>query len=236
MRKKTNLEEVKKVALCLAYVEIGETAFSPVVVQHPILESAIVMLNGRDTLVNILEDKDGYAEYMKQLEKRISDCVNPYEVYCIFRSSYKLTFIRFAMDYLSVDDMSRLLADAWVVEENPNQDVNVSVAMVTRWFRKANKRLLMTEEDYAVYESLQPEIVVYRGVGVGRNPKGLSWTMSFENAKWFAGRFNNDIKKGYVQKATVRKENILAYFNTRNEDEIVANIKSMKNIEKISVF
>lgn len=236
MRKKTNLNEVKNIARCMARLDIGETAFSPAIIQHPILESAIVQLDGRNNLVNILEDDVAYVEMIEQLDRKISDCDNLYSVYSIFRSAYKLTFIRFVMDFLSVDDMSKLLADAWVVEENPNQDTNVSVAMVTRWFRKANKRVLMTDEDYAVYESLEPEIEVYRGVAVGRNPKGLSWTTDFENAKWFAGRFNSGSKMGYIQKATVRKENVLAYFNTRSEDEIVANIKDMKNVTRIDVF
>lgn len=220
----------------MARLDIGETNFSPVIVQHPILESAIVQLDSRNTLVNILEDDVAYVEMIEQLDRKICDCDNLYSVYSIFRAAYKLTFIRFVMEFLSVDDMSKLLADAWVTEENPNQDTNVSVAMATRWFRKANKRVLMTDKDYAVYETLEPVIEVYRGVAVGRNPKGLSWTMDYENAKWFAGRFNSGSKKGYIQKATIRKENVLAYFNTRNENEIVANIKDMKNVTKIDIF
>lgn len=233
MKKVTDLEAVKNIARCLAHLEIGETEFSPIVVQHPIFDSGIVWVEGRENLVNILEDKEGYKKAMEQLEKRISHCDDLVSVYSIFRTAYKLTFIKFVMDELSIDDMSLLLADAWVTEENPNQDANVNTTMATRWFKKANKRVLMTEEDYAVYEALEPEFKVYRGVAVGRNPKGLSWTKSYEKAKWFANRFNTGGKVGYIQEATLKKENVLAYFNTRDEDEIVANIKDMTDIKRL---
>ena len=65
------------------------------------------------------------------------------------------------------------------------------------------------------------------GVAVGRNPQGLSWTQNLETAKWFANRFNTDTKKGYVQVGIAKKEHVLAYFNTRGEDEIVYNSKKL---------
>lgn len=98
---------------------------------------------------------------------------------------------------------------------------------------KAGKRTLMEDTDYAIYTNLPDEFTVYRGVGVGRNPKGLSWTRSYNKAVWFANRFNRDGKTGYVQGAVIKRDKVLAYFNTRNEDEIVANSKDLSNFKII---
>jgi Cys-tRNA synthase (O-phospho-L-seryl-tRNA:Cys-tRNA synthase) len=86
----------------------------------------------------------------------------------------------------------------------------------------------MTEEDYEVYQSLPETFTIYRGVAVGRNPKGLSWTQNLETARWFAHRFDREDKKGYIQMGMAKKEDVLAYFNTRNEDEIVYNSRRLQ--------
>lgn len=114
--------------------------------------------------------------------------------------------------------------DAWVTEENPNMDINCSLKESVQFFKKANKELLMEPKDYEVYKAFPETLTVYRGVAVGRIEKGLSWTANKETAEWFAHRFDNENEKGYVQSMTVSKKDILAYFNTRGEDEIVINI------------
>ena len=35
------------------------------------------------------------------------------------------------------------------------------------------EKILMTEEEYAYYQNLPQILTVYRGVAVGRNPKGI---------------------------------------------------------------
>ncbi len=66
---------------------------------------------------------------------------------------------------------------------------------------------------------------VYRGVGVGRNSRGLSWTRNLEKVVWFSNRFNTEERYGYVQTAIVPKNEIFAYFNTRREEEIICSVK-----------
>ena len=106
----------------------------------------------------------------------------------------------------------------------------------------------MCKEDYENYKKLPDKFIVYRGVAVGRNPHGLSWTLNLlswtlnlETAQWFANRFNNDKETGYIEKATVRKSDVFAYFNTRGEDEIVCNVSSkdiiiLNKAEKIKKY
>ena len=231
MLKKSNLDEVKSIATLFLYQDIEETDFSPIVVIHPIFESGIIsiMKDGKPEFINITESSNNLLLVQKEWENNIMKQDSVYDVYMIIRKSYRLTFLKFVKDYLSKKDMSELLAHAWVSSENPNQDTNVSLETAVQWFREADKKVLMTKEDYAYYQSLPQTITAYRGVAEGRNPKGLSWTCNRKTAEWFANRFSRGNKGGYVQTVTVDKSCVLAYFNTRNEDELVLDILS-KNI------
>lgn len=223
---KDDLEAVRNLALQFLYMDIGETEFSPYVVQHPIFESAstIIQTTSGHKPVNLLEDPGALDEVRKQYQMRINVAKDVSNIYMIIRKSYRLTFLKYSEEYLSPATHAKLLADAWVSSENPNGDVNVPLRLLVKWFRKAPKKELMVAEDYKIYQSLPDRFTVYRGVAVGRNPKGLSWTQNYITAKWFANRFNQFSKsneKGYIQTAEVNKRDVLAYFNTRNEDEVV---------------
>lgn len=236
MRKTTDLDAVKSVALAFLHLPIEETEMYPIVIMHPIFESAFISakIDGKFSVINITESDENLQKAKTIWEDNIKRCDTLVQVYSLIRKSYRLTFLKFVEQYLSKQDMSEMLADAWVSSENPNQDTNCSLALLTRWFKKANKKALMTEEDYAVYDGLKPEFKVYRGVAVGRNPHGLSWTMNYEKAEWFANRFNTPDKKGYVQEVTITKAEALAYFNTRDEQEVVVDTAKIKSkIQKV---
>ena len=235
MKKQSDLKLVKSMALTFLHLPVEETEFSPIVVMHPIFENGFVGIkeNGEYKLINILESEESLQKAINQWKININNADTIEQVFAFIRKSYRLTFLKHIEKYLSEKDFAELLADAWVSSENPNQDVNVNIPTLTKWFKKANKRLLMTEEDYDVYTGLESEMTIYRGVAVGRNPKGLSWTMNYDKAAWFANRFNTADKKGYIQEATIKKESVLAYFNTRDEEEIVANVKDVINLRII---
>lgn len=234
MMKKTNLQQCKDIALAFLHMPIEETDYSPIAVYHPIFETGFYHYNknGEFKVANLLQDKAAYAEAIKDFENRIAKANNIDSVYCIIRSSYRIAFLKYVKNYLSKADFSELFADAWVSSENPNQDANVRVSTLAAWFKQADPKILMTEEDYAVYDSLPETLTVYRGVAVGRNPKGLSWTANHSTAEWFAHRFDTAENEGYIQVADINKSQVLAYFNTRGEDEIVVDSKGLKiNIE-----
>lgn len=71
--------------------------------------------------------------------------------------------------------------------------------------------------------ALKEPITVYRG-GV---KQGFSWTTSLETAKWFAGRFDGT---GDIWTATVAKSDIVAYYDGRNEREIIASYEAMRHL------
>lgn len=230
MLKKTNLDACKELAIAFLHMPIEKTIWSPVVVTHPIFESGFYNYKDGNSfkICDILEDERARNQAITNTEKAILQASDAYSVYFIIRNSYRLAFLKHAKNYLSLADFSKLFADAWVISENPNQDPNVSIKTLVSWFKQADKRVLMSDEDYQVYDSLPERITVYRGVGFGRNPKGLSWTANRSTAEWFAHRFDTEDNKGYIQKATIDKSTVLAYFNRRGEDEIVVDSKGLK--------
>ena len=222
---KTNIENVRRLAIAFLDEDIRETEF-PFIIDHPIFENPHVLIpNGE--MYNLLEEKD-----LRTVRGIYTDLINKssvMEVYLLIRPPYKLAFVKYAKEYLSGKDFAELLADAWTMAENPNDDINVSLSEAVELFKAADKKYLMDKTEYAFYKKLPEVVTAYRGVGVGRNPKGLSWTLDYDKAEWFANRWG---KKGYIQKAEVKKEYILAYFASRNEEEIVCETERLEiNVE-----
>lgn len=93
----------------------------------------------------------------------------------------------------------------------------------------------MKKDDYNTWQRLPDSLKIYRGVGVSRNEKGLSWTNDKNTALWFAQRFNYGDKHGYLLEGTVCKKDILAYFNTRNEKEVLVDYKKVNSIKNIEM-
>ena len=72
-------------------------------------------------------------------------------------------------------------------------------------------------------------MTVCRGVTSynAKNIKALSWTLDRDTAEWFAHRFGEE---GTVYEAQISKEHILAFFNGRNESEVVVDPKYLEQI------
>ena len=149
---------------------------------------------------------------------------------------YRFTFLKYAKPYLSKEEFDKTLARCWITCENPNQDKNVQIRTFIGWFKKADKKTIMNEEEYEYYRNLPDIVEVYRGVAVSRaEQEGLSWTCKYETAEWFSRRFDNEAesKYGYILKGRINKEDVFAYFNSRGEDEILCNSSKVYNIERI---
>ena len=94
----------------------------------------------------------------------------------------------------------------------------------------------MNKEDYKHWEELPEQVHIYRGVSIGHEEYGLSWTDDKDKAEWFMNRFNkkdevgNISKRGYLLEAIVPKELIIAYFNTRDEAECLLDVFRAKKL------
>lgn len=117
---------------------------------------------------------------------------------------YKLAMIKYWKDYLRKKDFAELLKDAWIISENPNDDINVPICIIIKWFKEADKKSLMTKEELKIFNSLPDEFTIYRGVGHKRKEKGLSWTLSKDTAEWFMNRYEG--KNNHVLTAKVKKK------------------------------
>lgn len=222
MLDKTDLNGVKDIAITLLYLTIKTDSTFPFICYHPFIDSPYGLSQDKK-IVDYTKDCSALSYWRKEQENKINNS-NLNQIYNMISSKYKLTFLKYTKEYLSKKEFSVLLADAWVTEENPNMDINCPLREVIKWFKQSDVHYLMKPSDYKIYTTLPSEFDVYRGVANGRNPGGISWTRDYNLANWFSHRFDTDENKGYVQKATIKKEDVLAYFNTRGENEIVVKV------------
>lgn len=231
--KETKLEEVKKIARMFLFLPCEESSLGKVFLEHPYYESAYqgLMTDEGLKMVDITEDESAFEKVQGMYLDRIAQAELAEEVFLIMRTSYWLAFLKYTEPYLSRKDFSKMLGEVWTTEENPNGDVNVNPRSSAAMFKRANKKFLMDDDEYAIYENLPDEFTVYRGVANGRVEKGLSWTRKKSEARWFSNRFNTPNKKGYILKGTIKKDKVLAYFNRRDENEIVCKYEDVENLE-----
>ncbi len=229
MKETTDMEGVKSTAKMLLYLDIGRTEFSPIVVTHPFTSSGIVLDSSSQIPADITEDKDALERWRKWIGQQIDGAENPFQIGIMINKPYRLTFLKYAKEYLSQADFSGMLAEAWIASEAPNLDRNIGKNGLLSMFRQADPALLMTEEERNELEMLDNPVTVYRGVTSynSKNIKVLSWTLDPDVAEWFAHRFDG---VGTVYQAEIGKKDIFAFFNRRNESEVIVNPQHLKNI------
>ena len=127
----------------------------------------------------------------------------------LINKPYRLAFLKFGQSYLSQEDFSVILADAWISTENPNSYPDLTRRELVAMFKSADAMEMMSEEERETLNRLGEEFTVYRGVTPynEKNIRALSWTTDYDKAKWFAERFGEN---GTVYEARIRKEHIFA--------------------------
>jgi len=235
MNKKTQFDKIKDVAITLLYVEPEETEFDFLLI-HPFLNNRYMYFQERKELVDILSSTKEYINARNKIKTMIDHAQDIWQIQMYMNKPYRTLFFKLINEYLSEKDYNDMLSSVWIDTENVNQDANVSIEDWIKFFKKANKSMLMNEEELNVYNNLpdNEKILVLRGVGKDRNPKGLSWTNSMETATWFAKRWKHE-EDAYILKGYVYKKDIFAYFNERGENELVTNSKKVIDIERISL-
>ena len=234
MKRRTDLEQVKAVAIALLLTEIHKTEFSPAVVQHPFTSSGIVPLrkDGQMQIADITQDENALKQWQDTMTQMINAASKPFDIYMMVNKPYALTFLKYSSPYLTAAELGKILVSAWMRSEKPNMDPNVSQSKLIALFKKADPRYLMDSEEQLQLAELSDPVTVYRGVtSVNRNRvHAMSWTLNPETAKWFAHRFGEN---GTVYEAKIQKAHILALFNGRNESEIVVDPSFLMNIEEV---
>lgn len=234
MLEKTNLEKVKMIARALLMTEIHETEFSPAVVQHPFTSSGITILprDGILQLGDICKSRKDLAAWQDYMKNRINNSTCAYYIYMMTNKPYGLTFLKYTSPFLSREEFSKILSDAWSRSENPNNDPNFTKRELISMFKQADPIILMDQGERKRLAELEDTVTVYRGVTSlnADNIRAMSWTLDKSVAEWFAHRYKED---GTVYEAEIDKKHILALFIGRNESEVVVEPKYLQNIAQV---
>ena len=192
-------------------VEIKDVGYG--IVQHPFIN--VIFYKDK-----CLYEPENVQIFLNDLRHMIAKQTEVTGIFCMLNKPWYLTWLKYCRDYMSNKEFSKWFGYAWTASEDPNNDVNVGLKTLVNWFKESSKTALMEPVDYKWYKNIPEEIQLCRGVSKGRNIYGLSYTASTEKANWFANRWNR--YQGVIC-LTVKKDDILAYLNTRGEDEYVVN-------------
>mgnify|MGYP000581494708 CR=1 FL=1 len=220
MRKieKEQLEKVREIALLYLHIPIEKTS-SELVVSHPFTNSNIVASqNMRFLDLYVPSERQVWEEQMEEQIKKSS----LKGIYMLLDKRYFFSFLNHTEKYLDAKMMAKVLACRWQQLEYISNNTVASTHKILKWFRFADKKELMDEEEYQKFLNLPEKITIYRGVsGYNRRyKKAVSWTLNRELAEWFAERWENDEQE--VWEVTVPKECILCYF--QYEDEVIVDL------------
>ena len=232
MKAITDLSEIKSLASTLLLFDIRSTEFSPLIVKHPFTDSGMVAYRTEDGEIaqaDITSDSAALELWRQENIRQIKEARTPHEISFMVTKSYSLAFLKYVAPHLSIKDLSEMLSDVWVRTESPNNDPNMSKNRLLSLFKKAEPKFLMNEDEYDEFQALDNTVTVYRGVTShnAKNVKALSWTLSYDTADWFAHRFGED---GTVYEAQIDRRHIYAYFNRRNEHEVIVDPKYLMDI------
>ena len=126
-----DLNSVKEVARCLLYTDVHRVENYPFLVKHPFTDSAFAAIAKNpekvteNKVINILESENNLNRWREYVAERIDSAESANEIYCRITKPYRLTFMKYAGQYLSEKDFAEMLCSAWVSSENPNSDVRL---------------------------------------------------------------------------------------------------------------
>lgn len=225
--RETNMELLKDVAKALLFQEIVPSNQFDFIVHHPFTNSNTVGIHNEITgqleIVDIVNDDLGKRRWIRMIIDKIDKCQEPWQIINLMNKPYYFAFIKYSHHLMSNADLAMILSHAWVSVEYSNNDINLRPNEIVNLMSCLPKELLMTEEDLHVYNGLPDKFAIFRGVN-SQNDKyvncAMSWTLDIKIAKFFANRFNSD-SSGKVYCKIIDKSDVLAYFNTRDEQEVV---------------
>ena len=226
----TNLDKIKEIAIDFLYLKVEPTPEFPMFLMHPFFSTPVVNIpdeNDDLTLINILDSKENLDKARKIYKENIMLCDNVFQIIMAMRDADKRTFFMYIKDYLSNEDFSKLLKEIWICTESPNFDINVKITEMKQWFKKADKKILMDEDDWEIFDKMPDEVTIYRGITSDEYYKALSWTTNKKQAEFFATRYDSD---GTIFTAKINKKDILAAFES--ESEVIVDYDKIYDIEE----
>ena len=161
-----------------------------------------------------------YEQKLEMLEKAKKD--ENWSKYVFLRERpYRLNAFLDIAKKLNHEKFWDLFMDIWSDSENIYQNKLFWRETILMYQPKPAFDLVMNKEDLETFNALPDEFAIYRGTNRSEDEDtdSLSWTIDREKAQWFANRLNHDNPK--VLERTIKKEEVLAFYNGRGESEII---------------
>lgn len=188
------------------------------VLQHPLVYSVPYT-----AALNALHNKQ--FELKKELLKQAISKKDFHKAVYLHERPWRLQAFYEYEENMSDDVYWKLLGGIWVDTENFFQNAELWHEMITS--ERPGRHNLMDADEIEILKNLPKTMTIYRGTDL--NVNSMSWTRNLKTARWFAKRC-----QGRVYRAKVHKEQIIAYFGGRNEQEIVVDPSNLKIMKKAS--
>lgn len=135
---------------------------------------------------------------------------------------FQLDALREAIPFMEPEDIAEVAASVWSHSENIWQQEG-EWAEVWRAARdNGHASHAMDEDEQRALEALPEEVTVYRGFNRRGREVAMSWSVSRDQAEWFAHRWARaESVAPQVAVATVKRDRIVAYLAARGEDEVI---------------
>jgi hypothetical protein len=199
---------------------IGKVLRHPLVYAVPYSETLNPMLNRqlrhkRIALRKAWENKD-WHRFVFLYEK-------PYRLHAFMEIKDKVEY-EVPLTYAS------LMTEIWGSTEFVWRDFPMWKALWKN-IKPNQQEQLMREDERAMLNSLSQRVTIHRGATLGLNELGISWTLDFDKAKWFATRLRKSTDVTVVVSATINRSDIIALFLGRGETEVIALPEKCRTIK-----
>lgn len=196
---------------------IGKSVRHPLVYSVPHFEQLNAFVNAQ-----LRQKKDYLATALKEED---------WPMYLLlYQRPYRPTAFREIADQVDDFDYWDYVEDLWTDSENIYQDYDLWLELLTA--DRLGHEHMMSDVERKFLSELPDEFTVYRGSSENGRAYGLSWTLDRAKAKWFARRDSRtgDFKR--LARGRVRRDDVIAYLNGRNENEIVVLPENVRNKRK----
>lgn len=193
----------------------------------------------------------------KTFFKEMLSTLTEFRLFSLYvRQQYALEYLEKVRQFVSVKDYSQYLSDVYTDTGSSMMFLGVKTVYMPldekikqkeqylKCFKEADQKYLMESDELEIYNNLENEVTIYRGLAEfnKQHIKGLSWTLDRNIAEnVFANvevdengipRKSNTVK-GDVYQAKIKKEDIFAYINGRNEQEVIVDYTKLYDVKPI---
>ncbi len=178
-------------------------------IQHPLVIGDLGMMPNSDYNKQLIRKQERLKEFEndKNFESYLFLIEKPFRVTSFSELVKQNKIKRLSKKYW------KILSFIWTDSENIFQNKELWDDLLKD---KTNSHFFMSKKDLNFFNSLENEFMVYRGYTHWEN--GYSYSLDKERAVFFANRFGQN---GKVKEMLVKKEDVFAYTNSREENEII---------------